>query len=258
MKKIWFLKVLKIIKNKEIMKKYNALKLTMFFLGISLTLAFHYVGPSNVMAYGTPYDGFVINLDGSIVAPGGGGYPPLYSTNGYQWSYSPSYDYGYPLSYYNSYDGFGYGYPPSYFGSYGGFGYGYQQAYDPYGYQQSYNPYGNQQSYNPYGYQQQPYNYGWGQPSYGWDAYNYMYPSNYNPYSHNYQNVSPYNSYMPYGYTPPYYNYTPDSNYQWKWSPTQGWNYDLALQWGGYPRGITSVPGGWFIPGQGFTQGIAY
>ena len=130
------------------MKKYNILKLTMFFWGISLAIVFYCALPSNVMAYGAPYDAFGINLDGSIVAPGGAGYPPLFSTNGYQWSYSPSYDYGYPLSYYNSY---------------GGFGYGYQQSYNPYGYQRPYNYGWNQPSY------------GWNQPSYGWDAYNYGY-----------------------------------------------------------------------------------
>ena len=121
MKKVWFLRALKIIKDNVIMKKHNALKLTMFFLGISLAMVLG-IRPSNVMAYGAQYDGFVINLDGSIVAPGGAGYPPLYSNNGYQWSYSPSYGYGSPLSYYNSYDGFGD-----------------QQSYNPYGYQQSYN-----------------------------------------------------------------------------------------------------------------------
>jgi len=78
---------------------------------------------------------------------------PLYSTDGYQWSYSPSYGDGYPLSYYNSYDGFGY-----------------QQSYNPYGYQQSFNPYGYeyQQPYNGYNLNQ-PYNYAWNQPYNGYN-----------------------------------------------------------------------------------------
>jgi len=128
------------------MKKFNSKKLIMFFLGISLAMGFYYIMPSNVMGYGAPYDAVGINLDGSMVAPGGAGYPPLYSTNGYQWDYSPSYGYGYPLSYYNSYDGFGYGYPTGYYGDYGGLlgGYGlygnglYGGLYSAYPYQ-SYN-----------------------------------------------------------------------------------------------------------------------
>ncbi len=184
MKKAWFLRALKIIKDNVIMKKHNALKLTMFFLGISLTLAFHYVGPSNVMAYGAPYDGFVTDIDTGIITAwgGGAGYPPLFSTNGYQWSYSPSYDYGHPLSYYNSY---------------GGFGYGYQQPYNPYGYQQSYNYGWNQPSYGwnqpSYGWNQPSYD--WSQPSYGWNQpYSYGWSWNYgwSPYA--------YGGYSGYGY----------------------------------------------------------
>jgi len=127
------------------MIKYNVLKSTLFFLAISLAIVFHYTVPSNVMAYGGPYDAFGINEDGTMIALGGPGYPNLYYNGNQWWPYSPP-RYEGPNSYY-PYGGFGNGYPT--------YGYnGYQQSFNPYGYQQPFNPYGYQQSFTPYGYQQ--------------------------------------------------------------------------------------------------------
>lgn len=72
------------------MKNYKVLKLTMFLWGMSFAIVLLYAAPSNVIAYGGVYDAFGINEDGTIIAPGGFGYPPLYY-DGYQWSISTSY-----------------------------------------------------------------------------------------------------------------------------------------------------------------------
>ena len=83
----------------------------------------------------------------------------------------------------------------------------------------------------PYGFGwNQPYSYNWDQPSYGWDAYNYMYPSNYNPYSYT-SNQPSYGygwnqpSYGWDGYNYPFsfnpYSYTP-YNYGYQYSPGPG------------------------------------
>ncbi len=186
MKEVRFLRALKIIKDKAIMTKHNALKLTMFFLVISLAMVFHYVGPSKVMAYGAPYDAFGINLDGSIVAPGGAGYPPLYSNNGNQWSYSP-------------------------------YSAGYQQSFNPYGYQQSYNPYGYQQSYNPYSYQQSftPQSASSFAGTYPYPGGLFAGPTGYNPFSSGIPSSFSSNPYGTYSYPGSGINSS-----SWQWSPS--------------------------------------